>query len=199
MCFSLCGFSFASCGLSLVAESEGSSLVAGYGLLTAVTSLAVKHSLQSMSFSSCGARAQLPLGMWDIPRLGTEPMSPALVGGFLTTGQPGKSWRWHFSWDICCRGRRGKGALGRRNNACKGTEVGRWLFPWGKGDQADRTLGQQGKESGSTWQESNYKGIHSIFPRTSRWHSPTQGIQSVTQHKAMDSNNDNHTRKVCLR
>ena len=29
--------------------------------------------------------------MWDLPRPGFEPMSPALAGGFLTTGPPGKS------------------------------------------------------------------------------------------------------------
>ena len=29
--------------------------------------------------------------MWDLPRPGIEPMSPALAGGFLTTGPPGKS------------------------------------------------------------------------------------------------------------
>ena len=39
---------------------------------------------------SCGARAQLPLGMWDLPGPGLEPMSPALAGGFLTTVPPGK-------------------------------------------------------------------------------------------------------------
>ena len=30
-------------------------------------------------------------GMWDLPRLGLEPVSPALAGGFLTTAPPGKS------------------------------------------------------------------------------------------------------------
>ena len=29
--------------------------------------------------------------MWDLPRPGVEPMSPALAGGFFTTGPPGKS------------------------------------------------------------------------------------------------------------
>ena len=28
--------------------------------------------------------------MWDIPRPGPEPLSPALAGGFLTTVPPGK-------------------------------------------------------------------------------------------------------------
>ena len=42
-------------------------------------------------FSSCGTQAQLPFGLWDLPRLGIKPVSPALAGGFLTTGPPGKS------------------------------------------------------------------------------------------------------------
>ena len=41
--------------------------------------------------SSCGTWAQLLCGMWDLPRPGLEPMSPALAGGFLTTVPPGKS------------------------------------------------------------------------------------------------------------
>ena len=30
--------------------------------------------------------------MWDLPRPGLKPVSPALAGGFLTTVPPGKSW-----------------------------------------------------------------------------------------------------------
>ena len=41
--------------------------------------------------SSCGTRAQLLRGMWDLPRPGREPMSLAFAGGFLTTVPPGKS------------------------------------------------------------------------------------------------------------
>ena len=29
--------------------------------------------------------------MWDLPGLGLKPMSPALAGGLLTPGPPGKS------------------------------------------------------------------------------------------------------------
>ena len=42
--------------------------------------------------SSCGAWAQLLRGMWDLPRPGFEPVSPALAGEFLTTVPPGKPW-----------------------------------------------------------------------------------------------------------
>ena len=40
----------------------------------------------------CGKRAQLFHGMWDLPRPGFEPVSPALGGGLFTTvlsGKPG--------------------------------------------------------------------------------------------------------------
>ena len=30
--------------------------------------------------------------MWDLPRPGIKPMSPALAGGFFTTEPPGKPW-----------------------------------------------------------------------------------------------------------
>ena len=42
-------------------------------------------------FSCCGAWAQLPCRIWNLPRPGTEPMSSALAGRFLTTGPPEKS------------------------------------------------------------------------------------------------------------
>ena len=45
--------------------------------------------------SNCGSRAQLLRGMWDLPRPGLEPVSPALAGGFLTTPPPGKP-KWHY-------------------------------------------------------------------------------------------------------
>ena len=32
-----------------------------------------------------------PTGMWNFPRSGIKPISPALAGGFLTTGPPGTS------------------------------------------------------------------------------------------------------------
>ena len=41
--------------------------------------------------SSCGTRAYLLHGLWNISRLGIEPMSLALQGEFLSTEPPGKS------------------------------------------------------------------------------------------------------------
>ena len=42
-----------------------------------------------LGLTSCGPLAQLPCGMWDLPRPGIELVSLALQGGFLTTGPPG--------------------------------------------------------------------------------------------------------------
>ena len=41
-------------------------------------------------FSGCGAWAWLLRGMWDLPRPGLKPVSPALGGRFPTTAPPGK-------------------------------------------------------------------------------------------------------------
>ena len=38
----------------------------------------------------CGKRVLLPCGMWNLPRSGIEPESPALAGRFFTTDPPGK-------------------------------------------------------------------------------------------------------------
>ena len=48
-------------------------------------------SLGHMGFSSCGLWAKLSQGMWNLPRPGIEPVSPALAGRFPTTEPPGKS------------------------------------------------------------------------------------------------------------
>ena len=65
--------------------------------LGARTSVVVARVLSScglraleLRLSSCGTRAQLLCSMWDLPRPGIEPMSPALAGGFLTTALQGK-------------------------------------------------------------------------------------------------------------
>ena len=49
-----------------------------------------EHRLQTRRLSSCGSRAQLLRGMWDPPRPGLEPVSPALAGRLSTTAPPGK-------------------------------------------------------------------------------------------------------------
>ena len=44
-----------------------------------------------LRLNSCGSRAQVLHVMWDLPRSGTEPESPALAGRFFTTAPPRKS------------------------------------------------------------------------------------------------------------
>ena len=73
-----------SCG------EQGPLFIAVRGPLTIAASLVVEHRLQRRRLSSCGSRAQLLHGMWDLPRPGLEPMSPALAGRLPTTVPPGK-------------------------------------------------------------------------------------------------------------
>ena len=92
-------------GFSRVAAVAGQSLVVVHGPLLLWSrgsgacrlpqlqhagSVVAAPKLQSTGFSGCGARAQLLHSIWDLPRPGIEPMSPALEGGFFTTEPPGK-------------------------------------------------------------------------------------------------------------
>ena len=80
-------FFFSSCG------KRGPLFIAVRGPLTIAASLVAEHRLQTRRLSSCGSQAQLLRGMWDLPRPGLEPVSPALAGRFLTTAPPGKPGR----------------------------------------------------------------------------------------------------------
>ena len=55
-----------------------------YGL-SSCGSYALEHRL-----SSCGAQAELPCGMRDLPRSGVKPVSLALAGRFFTSEPPNK-------------------------------------------------------------------------------------------------------------
>ena len=52
--------------------------------------LVAEHRLQMRRLSSCGSRAHSLRGMWDPPRPGLEPVSPAPAGRLPTTAPPGK-------------------------------------------------------------------------------------------------------------
>ena len=79
-----CARAFSSCG------KRGPLFIAVRGPLTITASLVEEHRLQTRRLSSCGSRAWLLRGMWDLPRPGLEPVSPALAGRFSTTAPPGK-------------------------------------------------------------------------------------------------------------
>ena len=85
-----CARAFSSCG------KRGPLFIAVREPLTIATSLVAEHKLQMRRLSSCGSRAQLLRGMWDLPRPGLEPVSPALAGRFSTTVPPGKPQNRYF-------------------------------------------------------------------------------------------------------
>ena len=79
-----CARTSSSCG------KRGPLFIAVRGPLTVAASLVAEHRLQTRRLSNCGPRAQLLHDMWDLPRPGLEPVSPALAGRFSTTAPPGK-------------------------------------------------------------------------------------------------------------
>ena len=79
-----CSRAFSCCG------KRGPLFIAVRGPLTIAASLVAKHRLQTLRLSNCGSWAQLLRGMWDLPRPGLEPVSPALAGRFSATAPPGK-------------------------------------------------------------------------------------------------------------
>ena len=79
-----CARAFSSC------SEWGPLFIAVHGPLTVAASLVAEHRLQMRRLSNCSSRAQLLRGMWDLPRPGLEPVSPALAGRFSTTALPGK-------------------------------------------------------------------------------------------------------------
>ena len=79
-----CARTFSSCG------KRGPLFIAVRRPFTIAASLVAGHRLQARRLSSCGSRAQLLRGMWDLPGSGREPVSPALAGRLSTTAPPGK-------------------------------------------------------------------------------------------------------------
>ena len=79
-----CARAFSSCG------KWGPLFITVRGPLTVVASLVAEHRLQTRKLGNCGSRAQLLRGMWDLPRPGLQPVSPALAGRLSTTAPPGK-------------------------------------------------------------------------------------------------------------
>ena len=90
LCF--CTRAFSSCGKRgpLFIAVRGPLFISVHGPLAITASLVAEHRLQTCRLSSCGSRAQLLRSMWDLPRPGLKPTSPALAGGLSTTVPPGK-------------------------------------------------------------------------------------------------------------
>ena len=79
-----CARAFPSCG------KWGPLFIAVRGPLTIAASPVAEHRLQTRRLSNRGSRAQPHRGMWDPPRPGLEPVSPASAGRLSTTEPPGK-------------------------------------------------------------------------------------------------------------
>ena len=101
-----CFFIFGCVGSSFLCEGflsscgkRGPLFIAVRGPLTIVASLVAEHRLQTRRLSSCGSWAQLLRGMWDPPRPGPEPVSPALAGRLSTTAPPEKPYNLFILFD----------------------------------------------------------------------------------------------------
>ena len=91
---------FVAAGLLFVAAHglliAVASLVAEHGVEGAQTSVVTAHECSSVTWalehglSSSASLAQLPSDLQDLPGPGIEPGSPALAGGSLTAGPPGR-------------------------------------------------------------------------------------------------------------
>ena len=79
-----CARAFSSC------SEWGPLFIAVRRPFTIAASLVAEQRLQTRRLSSCGSWAQSLRGMWDPPRPGLEPVSPALAGRLSTTAPPGK-------------------------------------------------------------------------------------------------------------
>ena len=89
-----CARAFSSCG------RRGPLFISVHGPLTIAASLIAEHRLQMRRLSSCGSRAQLLRGMWDLPRPGLEPVSPSLAGRFSTSAPPGKPYKFVLEYGL---------------------------------------------------------------------------------------------------
>ena len=65
---------FSSC------SEQGLLFIAARGFLIAVASCHGAQAPEGGGFNSCDTQPLLPYGMWNLPRLGIEPVSLAFVG-----------------------------------------------------------------------------------------------------------------------
>ena len=86
------GLRFCARALSICGK-RGPLFIAVRGPLTVAASPVAEHRLQTRRLRNCGSWAQLLCGMWDLPRPGLEPVSPAPAGRLSTTAPPGKPFR----------------------------------------------------------------------------------------------------------
>ena len=105
LCLGCCTWALSSCS-KWELLSGYSAQASHWGGLSCCGAWALDHRLFSSSHSqphnwlnSCVSQALLLCGKWNLPRPGIELLSPALQGGFLTIGPPGKP-----SFSYSCQG-----------------------------------------------------------------------------------------------
>ena len=81
-----CAQAFSSCS-KWELLSHGSAWASDFGRFSCFRAWA----LGCLGFSSCGTWVWLPCRMWNLTGTRIRLVSPALAGGFLATGPPGKS------------------------------------------------------------------------------------------------------------
>ena len=97
--FWLCWVFVGARGFPLVGASRGYSSLKCMGFSLQWLFLLWNMGSGACRLSSCGARASLLRGRWNLPGSGIEPMTPSWTGRFLATGPPGKSRNnslWHL-------------------------------------------------------------------------------------------------------
>ena len=83
------------CMLAFSSDEWGLLFIAALKLLIVMPFLIVEHKLQACGLSSHGSwvlkhRIQLLCSMWNPPRAGIKPVSPALQGRFFSNAPPRK-------------------------------------------------------------------------------------------------------------
>ncbi|XP_043741774.1 uncharacterized protein LOC122682744 [Cervus elaphus] len=85
--------SLVQCGhLLQEALLQGLAVSRAFNVYLELGALEAKSKRRKHGLRGRGPRASFLHGTRDLPGPAIEPASPALAGGFLTTGQPGKSW-----------------------------------------------------------------------------------------------------------
>ena len=85
-----CMRAFSSCRQQGLLSSCSTGFSLQWLLLLWSTSALAVPGLPELRLTSCSTQTWLLQGMWDLPRPGIKPMSPAFAGRFFTTKPPGK-------------------------------------------------------------------------------------------------------------
>ena len=96
-----CMWAFSSCEQGLLFVQRGGFSLWRPLLLQSIGPGAQASVTAVHGLNRVGIRAQLLQGVWDLPRPGLKAVSPALAGGFLTTGPPADSSYYYLKFKAC--------------------------------------------------------------------------------------------------